>query len=69
MYTQPKSTRWSIPSAGGTRKMRELAWPSDMYGESAVTKSNGNIGSGKCIPSRNQPRCSSLARRSSLKSA
>ena len=49
--------------------MREFAWPRDMYGESAVTKSNGNIGSGKCMPSRNHPRCSSPARRSSLNSA
>src|SRR5436309_1678474 len=29
-----------MPSAGGTRKMRELACPSDMYGESAVMQSS-----------------------------
>ena len=54
MYTHPYSTRWSMPSAGGTAKIREFACPRHMYGESAVTKSNGNIGSGKCIPSRNR---------------
>ncbi len=58
-----------MPSAGGTAKIREFACPRPMYGESAVTKSNGNMGSGKCIPSRNQPRASSDSRRSSLNNA
>ena len=47
--------------------MRELICPSDMNGESAVTVSKGNMGSGKCIPSKNQQRASSATRRSSLK--
>jgi hypothetical protein len=58
-----------MPSAGGTAKIRELACPRHMYGESAVTKSNGNIGSGKCMPSRKHPRASSDSRRSSENSA
>ena len=54
-----------MPRAGGSAKTRVFITPVLMKALSEVTMSNGGIGSGKCIPLRNQVRAPSRSRRAS----
>ena len=55
------------PQAGGTRKTRVVIWLQATHQFSVIIVSKGKIGSGLCIPSKNQKRLCSDSRRASAK--